>query len=45
MIRRIRQTPKGSWILMPDNHVVRPEEVGDGEVALIGRVIWIGRRI
>lgn len=44
MIRRIRVTPKGTWVLMPDNSVVRPDEVGDGEVALIGRVVWIGRR-
>lgn len=45
MIRRVRVTPRGSWLLMPDNSVVRPDEVGDGEVAVIGRVIWIGRRI
>lgn len=45
MIRRIRVTPKGSWMLMPDNQVVRPDEVGDGETFIIGRVIWIGRRI
>jgi phage repressor protein C with HTH and peptisase S24 domain len=44
MIRRIRVTPRGTWQLMPDNQVVRPDEVGDGEVAIIGRVIWIGRR-
>lgn len=44
MIRRIRVTPRGSWLLMPDNQVVRPDEVGDGEVAVIGRVVWIGRR-
>jgi phage repressor protein C with HTH and peptisase S24 domain len=45
MIRRIRVTPRGSWMLMPDNSVVRPDEVGDGETFIIGRVIWIGRRI
>jgi phage repressor protein C with HTH and peptisase S24 domain len=45
MIRRVRVTPRGSWLLMPDNSIVRPDEVGDGEVAVIGRVIWIGRRI
>lgn len=45
MIRRIRVTPRGSLMLMPDNQVVRPDEVGDGETAVIGRVIWIGRRI
>ena len=45
MIRRVRVTPRGSWLLMPDNQVVRPEEVGDGEASVIGRVIWIGRRM
>ena len=45
MIRRIRVTPRGSLMLMPDNAVVRPDEAGDGEAAIIGRVIWIGRRI
>ena len=45
MIRRIRVTPRGTWMLMPDNQVVRPDEVTDGEAAVIGRVIWIGRRI
>lgn len=44
MIRRVRVTSKGTWLLMPDNHVVRPDEVGDGEASIIGRVIWIGRR-
>jgi|GEM_PF-5946735 len=45
MIRRIRVTPRGSWMLMPDNQIVRSDEVGDGETSVIGRVIWIGRRI
>jgi phage repressor protein C with HTH and peptisase S24 domain len=45
MIRRIRVTTRGSWMLMPDNAVVRPDEVGDGEASIMGRVIWIGRRI
>jgi phage repressor protein C with HTH and peptisase S24 domain len=45
VIRRVRVTPRGTWMLMPDNAVVRPDEVTDGEAAVIGRVIWIGRRI
>jgi len=45
MIRRVRVTHRGSWLLMPDNSVVRPDEVGDGEATIMGRVIWIGRRI
>ncbi len=45
MIRRVRVTHRGTWMLMPDNAVVRPDEVTDGEAAIMGRVIWIGRRI
>lgn len=45
MIRRVRVTPRGTWMLMPDNQVVRPDEVTDGEASVIGRVIWIGRRM
>lgn len=45
MIRRVRVTPRGTLLLMPDNAVVRPDEVADGEAAIIGRVIWIGRRM
>jgi phage repressor protein C with HTH and peptisase S24 domain len=44
MIRRVRVTARGTWLLMPDNQVVRPDEVTDGEAFIIGRVIWIGRR-
>ena len=45
MIRRIKVTHRGTWLLSPDNQVVRTDEVTDGEAFIIGRVIWIGRRI
>ncbi|MEV5031609.1 helix-turn-helix transcriptional regulator [Sphingobium sp. LMC3-1-1.1] len=45
MIRRIKATPRGTWLLIPDNKVVNPDEATDGEATLLGRVIWIGRRI
>lgn len=45
MIRRLRQMPSGGVMLMPDNSVVRPTEAFDGEMAIMGRVIWIGRRM
>ncbi|MBB3956864.1 phage repressor protein C with HTH and peptisase S24 domain [Novosphingobium sediminicola] len=45
MIRRLRQMPGGGIQLMPDNPVVRPLEAHDGEMHIIGRVIWIGRRM
>lgn len=45
MIKRIRRTPSGSFLLMSDNKTVSPIECIDGEMETIGRVIWIGRRI
>ena len=45
MIRRLRQLPSGGVSLMPDNQNVRPIEAYDGEMHIMGRVIWIGRRM
>lgn len=45
MIRRLRQLPGGGVLMMPDNQLVRPTEAYDGEMAIIGKVIWIGRRM
>ena len=45
MIRRVRVTSRGTWVLAPDNAVLRTEEVGDGEAHIMGRVVWIGRSI
>jgi hypothetical protein len=45
MIRRLRQLPGGNVMMMPDNAVVRPTEASDGELWIMGRVIWIGRRM
>ena len=45
MIRRQRQLPGGSVLMMPDNEVVRPCEAHDGELNIVGRVIWIGRKM
>lgn len=45
MIKRVRRTPQGSYLLMSDNPTVTPIECVDGEMGVIGRVVWIGRRI
>lgn len=45
MIRRLRQMPGGGVLMMPDNSVVRPIEAHDGEMHIVGKVIWIGRRM
>lgn len=45
MIKRVRRTPSQSYLLMSDNSTVPPIECHDGEMQVIGRVVWIGRRI
>lgn len=45
MIKRVRRTPAGSYLLLSDNAKVPPVECFDGEMNVIGRVVWVGRRI
>lgn len=45
MIRRLRQLPSGAVLMSPDNPVVRPTEAHDEEMYIMGRVIFIGRRM
>lgn len=45
VIKRVRRTPRGSYLLMSDNPAVSPVECVDEEMHVVGRVIWIGRRI
>lgn len=45
VIKRVRRTPKGTYQLLSDNPAVPPVECADGEMHVVGRVIWIGRRI
>lgn len=45
MVKRVRRRPNGSYLLLSDNATVPPVECADEEMYVIGRVIWIGRRI
>lgn len=45
MIKRVRRTPQGNYQLLSDNPAVPPVEAADEEMHVVGRVIWIGRRI
>lgn len=45
MIKRVRRQPGGKFLLMSDNSAVTPVEAVDGELHVLGRVIWIGRRM
>lgn len=45
MIKRVRRLPGGTYKLMSDNPAVSDFEAADGELHVVGRVIWIGRRM
>lgn len=45
MIKRVRRRPSGDYLLLSDNATVPPIECADEEMHVVGRVIWIGRRI
>jgi phage repressor protein C with HTH and peptisase S24 domain len=45
MIKRIRLLPDGSYQINSDNPAVTPMTAHDGEMHVIGRVIWSGRKI
>jgi phage repressor protein C with HTH and peptisase S24 domain len=43
MIKRVRRLPSGGFLVLSDNQAVAPFEAHDGEMHVVGRVIWIGR--
>lgn len=45
MIKRVRRLPGGRYLVMSDNPAVQPFDVVDEEMHVVGRVIWIGRRM
>lgn len=45
MIKRVRRMPDGGYQINSDNSAVTPITAYDDEMHIIGRVIWIGRRV
>ena len=45
MIKRVRRLPSGVYRIMSDNPAVSPIDAVDDEMHVVGRVVWIGRRI
>jgi phage repressor protein C with HTH and peptisase S24 domain len=45
MIKRVRRLPGGIYHLLSDNPAIGPLVAADGEMHVVGRVIWIGRKI
>ncbi|MDB5663427.1 MAG: hypothetical protein JWN59_1765 [Sphingomonas bacterium] len=44
-IKRLRRTPRGEVKVMSDNPTVSEEVIGSDDLYVIGRVVWIGRKI
>jgi phage repressor protein C with HTH and peptisase S24 domain len=44
MIKRVRRRPDGTILLMSDNTTVPPIEASAGEVNIVGRIVWVGRK-
>jgi phage repressor protein C with HTH and peptisase S24 domain len=45
MIKRVRRLPSGQFQLNSDNPAVSAIEATDDELFVVGRVVWIGRRV
>lgn len=45
MIKRVRRTPGGAYLLMSDNPLVSAIQCAEDEMYVVGRVVWIGRRL
>ncbi len=45
MIKRVRVRPKEGFTIISDNAVVPPQDVDEGDLFIVGRVIWAGRRL
>lgn len=45
MIKRVRRLPGGQFRLLSDNAAVAPIDATEDEIFIVGRVIWIGRRV
>lgn len=45
MIKRVRRLPDGGFQINSDNPAVSPITAYDDEMHVVGRVVWIGRRV
>jgi phage repressor protein C with HTH and peptisase S24 domain len=45
LIKRVRVVPGGGYELLSDNPMIPPQPVSREQIAVIGRVIWVGRRL
>ena len=45
LIKRVRVVPGNSYELLSDNPTIPPQLVQRDQISVLGRVIWVGRRL
>jgi phage repressor protein C with HTH and peptisase S24 domain len=45
MIKRIRRLPGDRFEIISDNPIVPPQVVNFDDLHVVGRVVWVGRRV
>jgi phage repressor protein C with HTH and peptisase S24 domain len=45
MIKRVRRLPRDRYAILSDNPIVPPQEVDHDDLHVVGRVVWVGRRV
>lgn len=45
MVKRVRRKPEGRYLLMSDNPQISAIDAGEDELNIVGRLVWIGRKI
>lgn len=45
MLKRVRRLPDGTFRLLSDNPAISPIDASEGEIIIVGRVVWIGRKM
>ena len=45
LIKRVQVNPKGGYHLLSDNPLVPAQDVDKEDIVVVGRVVWVGRRV
>jgi phage repressor protein C with HTH and peptisase S24 domain len=45
MVKRLRRLPKDRFLILSDNPAVPPQEAEPDDVHIVGKLVWVGRRM
>jgi phage repressor protein C with HTH and peptisase S24 domain len=45
LIKRVQVVPRGGYKLLSDNPLIPPQDVEKDDLVVVGRVVWVGRRL